>query len=142
MLDWREGEWVVDVPFASVDPELIEQLALREFSLQEYMGWARFMDTLPMYWNMVLMVEGVQIAFAYGVHNFLEKESEMKRTSIKKEYWADKWPITKDALRVIKELCAKVDIQHIYGIFPKWEGYLKGLPDTFKVYDSKVMEVL
>ena len=136
----KDLSYTFNIPFSDVSQELVEQLTGREFHYDDYLRWSRYMDGSPSIWNLGVFSENRLIFFLYGLWNPLEKEMEIKRATMLKEFWPYKWKLVTMVIKHLETACLALDIKHLYFITPKWEGYMKRV-ECFKEIPMRILEV-
>ncbi|MFA7164033.1 MAG: hypothetical protein WC097_07755 [Eubacteriales bacterium] len=137
----KDLDYRFNIPFSHVNQELVEQLTGREYNYEDYLRWSKYMDASPSIWNLGVFDDIELIFFLYGLWNPLEKEMEIKRATMLKEFWPNKWELVGEAIRHMRFACAELGVKHLYFITPKWEGYMKGI-DCFKEIPMRMLEVI
>jgi len=133
-----------NIPFGDIPRELVEQLANRNYTYEEYLKMCPFMDLLPTYWNFVVDGDdGEIVAFVWGVVEPLERLNHIVRISVLPSVRNKSDATLFYAAEIVKEACEHMGVNFAYCITDRPEIYFNKSegPIRMKVSNNTLMEV-
>jgi hypothetical protein len=135
-------EWRLNVPFESIPRELVEQLAERPYSYDEYLSKCEMLDKLPSFWNLVLVYHDEFALVAWGHVEPLEGYLYVSRISIPRELFTfSNSELLEAFVDMTKEIARELGLRRVVFVSDRWQAWLRKLPGVIRVTDARVMEV-
>lgn len=138
------GTWYVNVPF-----ELIPELLIRQIQddpimdYEEYRKLCPWLNSMPNIWNICLVTpEWKIVAFQYGDWHPLIKYMQTIRLSIHPKLFSISPDFLKDCMEAGKKLAEILGARRLYWITCRWKSIMRKLPESVRVMDTRVMEVV
>lgn len=136
-------KWLYNIPFETIPQVFIEQLEERFYTYEEYLKQCPLLNELPDYWNLALMDNKDRVAvFVWGNFDPLEKSMQVVRITMLPEMFKVNGNFLQEVAERVKKFAQEMGFKRVYWITDRWEVFLRKLPNTAKLVEARVLEVI